>query len=639
MEHPNKWSATQTESWTPTTCTQCSVGCSIHVGTKRERGVIVKPDLHANPVSRDQVCVRGRFHYDALKPVQRLTTPMIRRNGGLDVSDWDEALEFTAARLAEVREKHGPEAIGFLASPLATNEENYLLGKIARAVVGTNNIDSSAGPVARAAAAALRSAFGSEVLPADGTRVASSKTLLVVAHDIESSHNVYALRAKDAAVYGKAKVVVVSSMWGELNDFAEAVVQPKPGDEAAVVAALAEAVEGRDASSGRSLVADPAAFDRAVTALQGAKAEGGAPFTAIAGLSNFGAGAAGAIVGSLANIAMSLAGDEAPSSLLVLPQEANVWGMRDVGGSPDLLPGHRAASDESSRAEVRRVWGAEIAALPGKTYEQMLADGVKALVVLNDNPVMLAPGAKLADLDFLAVIDSVQSDTGNAAHAILPDSGAWAKEGTTVSADRRVLRLNQPYEPRGDAQQAWRILCELGKRLVDRFNVGEIRINYGSAGEIMDEIAQVVPLFRDSTYRTLDSGQQQAIDGLGPTSENRVAVQAAAYSNGHDGTFTLTTSRGLYTSYEAAAVHAKDADRLHREDSVKMHPDDAAALGVKDGDTVTVKNGKSSFNAPVMITGAVQPKMLWIASYFDGGAPAALFDGDSPVASVQVTRG
>ena len=303
----------------------------------------------------------------------------------------------------------------------------------------------------------------------------------------------------------------------------------------------------------------------------------------------------------------------------------------------------RNASDEAARGELRRVWGAEITSKPGLTFEQMLASsektGVKALVIMNDNPLMLTPGAKLDGIEFVAVIDSVQTDTAKAAHALLPDTGAWAKEGTTVSADRRVLRLNPATEPRGDAQQGWRILSDLGKRLVERFGTGEIRINYSSAAEIMDEMAQVIPLFRDSAYKQLDSGQQQHVDGLGPKSANRVAVQAARYSNGHDGTFTLTTSRGLYTSYEAAAIHAKDADRLHREDSLKMHPDDAAVLGVANGDIVTVKRGEESFQAPVQITAAVQPKMLHLPSYYDGGAPAALFEADSPVASVEVSPG
>ena len=189
MEHPNKWSATQTERWTATTCTQCSVGCSISLGTKKGRGVIVRPDETANPVSATQICVRGRFHYDAVKPNVRLSQPLIKRNGGQDSSDWEEAMEFTVARLAQVREEHGPEAIGFLGSPLATNEENYLLSKIARAIVGTNSVDTSTSAVTRAAADALRAAFGSEALPADGLRTAASKPVLVVGVAPDSRHH------------------------------------------------------------------------------------------------------------------------------------------------------------------------------------------------------------------------------------------------------------------------------------------------------------------------------------------------------------------------------------------------------------------------------------------------------------------
>lgn len=640
MEHPNKWSATQTERWTPTTCTQCSVGCSIHVGTKRGRAVIARPDTHANPVSADQVCVRGRFHYDAIKPVFRLGQPMIKRNGGQDASTWDEVLEFTTARIAQVREQYGPDAIGFLASPLATNEENYLLSKIARAIVGTNNVDSSAGPVADAAGAALTAAFGTEVLPADGTRIADSGTILVVAHDLESSHNVFALRVKDAAVRNKARVIVVSSLWGEVNDFAEAFVQPKPGDEAAVVAALAAAVEGGDAGEGRAALSTEgqAAFDKAVEVL---KATGDGPFTAIAGLSNYGPAATGAIVGALANISIKLAGADAAKALFVLPQEANVWGMRDVGGGA-ALPGGRTAQD------LRQQWGAEVASNTGKNFTQMANDpdgrsGIKALVVLNDNPLMLAPDRAatqrlLSGVEFLAVIDSVNTDTAKLAHAVLPDTGYWAKEGTTVSADRRVLRMNQAHEPRGEARQGWAVLSELGRRLAERLNTGEIRINFASAGEVMDEIAQVVPLFRDATHRAMDSGAQQHFDGA-PKAGTRVQVQAARYSNGHDSTFTLTTSRSLYHAYEAAAIRSPEADPLHREDTIKMHPADAAALGLSERDAVTVRNASGSITAPVNITAAVQPKMLYVSSYLDGGAVTALYDANSPVASVEVTRG
>lgn len=643
MEHPNKWSATQTERWTQTACTQCSVGCTISLGSKKGRGTIVRPDQHANPVSHTQVCVRGRFGYDAIKPNVRLGTPMIKRNGGQDASDWDEAMEFTVARLAQVRDEHGPDAIGFLGSPLATNEENYLLGKIARAIVGTNNVDTSTSAVTRAAANTLREAFGSEVLPADGTRIAQSKTLLVVADDLDSSHNVFALRVKDANVRGKAKVVVVSALWGELNDFSTVWVRPKPGDEAAVTAALATAVEGGDATSGRGLLdaAGQKAFDEAVKVLTAAKKEDAQPFSAVVGLPHFGAADAGSIVGAAANITIALAGDDAKNALFVAPQEANGWGARDMGIAPDYFPGGRAAGDDS-RSEMARLWGAEIAAGAGQTFDEMAAGGkLKALVVLNDNPLMLAPERArvqklLSGLDFLAVIDSVQTDTAKAAHAVLPDSGYWAKEGTTTSADRRILRMGQAHDLRGDAQQGWRILSELGRRLAERFNSGEIRIVYPDVGEITNEIAQVVPTHAGATWVELDSGMQGHINGAGPKSVNRVAVKAAAQAR--NGKFTLASSRSYYMSYEAAAVHSPEADKLHREDSVKMHPDDAKALGVNAGDVVVLKNSGGEVRAPVDVIGIVQPKTLFVPLYYDGGAVTALFAADARVAEVDVAK-
>ncbi len=636
MEHPNKWGATQTERWVATTCTQCSVGCSISLGTKRGRGVMVRPDTTANPVSRDQLCVRGRFHYDAVKDTQRLQAPLIHRNGGQDPAEWDEALDFTAAGLSQIREKHGPEAIGFLASPLATNEENYLLSKIARAIIGTNNVDSSAGPIARAASEALRAAFGSEVLPADMTGIAQSKTLLVVAQDLESSHNVACLRAKDAVVRNGAKLIVVSPMWGELNDFADVWIQPRPGDEAAALTSLETAVDAAR-SGGRSKNQTMA---KAAALLAEAGDEG--PLSIIYALPHFGAPQAKAVTAALANIAIAALGQDAGEALFVLPQEANVWGMRDMGGSPDLLPGYRRAAEDAARKEMERLWGAPLPSERGLTFDEMIANGkLKALLVMNDNPLMLAPARSrvrkvLESLEFLAVIDSLPTDTAKLGHVVLPNVSPWAKEGTTTSADRRVLRMHPATAPQGQAQQGWRILSDLGARLADRLKPGEIRIRYQSAAEIMDEISQVIPLYANATYREIDSGARQPLDGLGPTKAERQAVASTPSVNGKG--FLLTASRGLYSSYEGAAIHSSEADKLHREESALVNPADAASLGIAEGDPVVLRSGKPEVRIKAHLTNAVAPKTVHVPLYYDGGAVAALFDGGSTAAAVEVSR-
>jgi predicted molibdopterin-dependent oxidoreductase YjgC len=648
MEHANKWAATQTERWTATTCTQCSVGCSIYIGTKKGRGVIVRPDTHANPVSREQLCVRGRFHYDAVRPGGRLSGPLIRRTGqtpagpggGQHPADWEEALEFTAASLARVREQHGPEAIGFLASPFASNEENYLAGKVARAIAGTNNVASSTGAVAAAACAALKEAFGSEVLPADLRHVAISKTILAVADDLESSHQVAALRAKDAAVRAGANLIVVSAVWGELCDFAEVWVQPAPGQEAATLAALDAALNGREATVPAAL-GEPLA--KAAELLSAARDdESRRPLSIVYGLPHLGPGRVRATVAALANIAVTCCGADAPGSLLVLPHEANVWGMRDTGAAPDLLPGHRPVGDEAARRQMERLWGAALPPAPGLTFEQMVSDGrLKALVVVNDNPMMLAADRAavrraLESLEFLAVIDSVPTDTARLAHAVLPDTGPWAREGTTTSADRRLLALHEATAPAGEARQGWRILSELGARLAERFKPGEVRISYRSAEEIANEMADVIPLYRNARHDTMDPGEQQAINGLGPKRAVRqnVATPAAAAGGG----FSLIASRSLFTSYEAAAARDPDADRMHREEAVSVNPADAAALGIADGDTVILRNSCGELRIRARLTNAVPQKALWAPLYYDGGAVLALFDAGAAVAAVEVAR-
>ncbi|MFQ6020332.1 MAG: molybdopterin oxidoreductase family protein, partial [Dehalococcoidia bacterium] len=525
-------------------------------------------------------------------------------------------LDLTAQRLAEVRQKQGPQAIGFLGSPLTTNEENYLLQKLARAVVGSNNVDTSVGPVTRAVAGALRNAFGSELLPADMTQLARSKTIVAVADDLESSHNVACLRIKDAVVRDGARLIVVSARWGELCDFAQVWLRPPPGQEAATVAALTgtlladpevrrrrqeEQVEGlaEMGSEPPGLADGPKEMlPYAVQLLSEAvKDEALTPLSIIYAVPHFGAEAAGATTAAVANLAIACCGADAPRSLFLLPQEANVWGLRDAGATPELLPGYRPLQEEAARRQVEQAWGLPLPDSPGLGFAEMMeaADQgrLRALLVMGDNPLMLAPDQgglrqALAKLEFLAVIDSLASDTANMAHVVLPDAGIYGKEGTITNADRRVLRLHAATAPQGEAQPAWRTLGALAARLAQRLDTAEVHTGYAGPAEIMDEMATLVPPYRQCRYGEMASGSQQPLNGLGP---NRAALQAVPLAAAAKGKgFLLATGRSLYTSYDGAALHTPEADKLHREEFVEVNPTDAAALGVADGDEVVLRN-------------------------------------------------
>ncbi|MEE8369425.1 MAG: molybdopterin-dependent oxidoreductase, partial [Dehalococcoidia bacterium] len=383
----------------------------------------------------------------------------------------------------------------------------------------------------------------------------------------------------------------------------------------------------------------------AIELLAAVGGEAGAPASMVYTLPHFGPEVAAAITAALANIAVTCSGEEAAEALFVLPQEGNLWGMRDAGVSPELLPGHRSAGEAPARQEVERLWGAPLPSDRGLTYEEMLAGtSLKALVVLGDNPLLLSPNQgslrrRLGELDLLAVIDSLATDTAKAADVVLPDVAFYGKEGTTTSADRRILRLHTATAPEGEAQPAWRILGELGARLAQRLQAAETRISYAGPAAIMEEMAQLSPLYADATYRELESGAKQRLDGLGPKIARLQPVPPVAPPSPAGDGFLLATGRSLYTSYEGAALHSPDADKLHREEFVEMNPADAAALAVGDGDPVVLRRGSVELAIRVRVTAAVQPRTLYVPLYFDGGAVGVLFSGDRPVEPVTVAAG
>jgi predicted molibdopterin-dependent oxidoreductase YjgC len=622
------------------------------MGVRNGRGVIVRPDP-LNPVSFDQICVRGRFHYDAVPDRDRLSRHMVRRGEALLPASWEEALDSAAERLAKIRSQHGPGAIGFLGSPIATNEESYLLQKLARAVIGTNNVDFSIGPVAGAVAGALRDAFGSEALPADLTKVAQASALVVVADDLESSHNVAALRVKDAVVRQGARLVVVSPRYGEVCDFAEVWVRPQPGGEAAALAAIAAAlaahtgtpdgVEGTLPSG--DLLGRPAgpsaggaeseAVQRAADLLASAAADPQANLAFLFAPGPIGRFAAGQTARTAANLAILCRGREAHNSFYSLPAEANVNGARDMGVAPDLLPGLRPLDDAAARDTFRQPWGAEVPSEAGIDFWGMMEaarqGSLKALMVVGDNPFLWVPGRQavreaLEALDFLLVIDGLMTETAERAHVVLADVPTYGKDGTYTSADRRVLRLKAAVAPQRDAQPAWLSLRELGRRLAEKLS-RDVKLDVDGPEAIMEEIASLVPAYAGAPYDRLRSGKTRVLPAEAPALAAFQPVSVAAEAPS-DELLTLVTGRSLYTSLEGAAIRSPEADKLHREESVEINPVDATALNVCQGEEVVLVNGDAELALAASITDAVPPGVIYLPLYYGGGAVTALFPPD-----------
>lgn len=624
MEKPNKWIG-RTEEWVGTTCNSCAVGCTISLGLRSGRPVIVRPD-RLNPVSLDQICVRGRFHYDALPPSAYLREHMVRRDGELTPASWEAALQEATRQLISVRQQSGPGSIAFLGSPFLTNEENYLVQKLAREVVGTPHIDFSQGTVNRAVAGTIEAAFGTEALPADMTAIAVSKWILVVADDLESSHNVALLRCKDAVVRKGARLVLISSLRSEAADFADPYggiwLQPWPGGEAAVLAALDQALAGQDRAVA---VAGVAAEKLAAAAalLQQAADHPDEQLSLLYAPAPMAGTAAGETAKAVANIAIALRGPRAAESLHILPTEANVNGARDMGVDPERLPGR------GRPATIGLAFPAMIEAV-----EQ---GEIRALVVVGDNPLMFAPDrdrvrAALERLDLLVVIDQLLTETAQLAHVLLADVRTYSKDGTYTNAEHRLNRLQPAIQRYGEARPALETLAALGERLSSA--LGGAGFAYPDAAAVMGEIATRVPQYAQFRYGTWHLwGKGRAIDQ--PSKAERQPITPTEPAPAADG-FALVTSRSLFTSYEAALVCAAEADKLHREECVELHPNDAVRLRIEDGSEVVLVNGTGELAVPARVSDRVQPGMLYVPFYYRAGAVTAMFRPDEPVARVRL---
>jgi predicted molibdopterin-dependent oxidoreductase YjgC len=629
MEKPNKWIA-RTEDWTSTTCNSCSVGCTISIGTRSGRAVIVKPD-RVNPVSADQLCVRGRFHYDAVPDKQRLQRHLVRRGGAGTPqmpAHWDELIAWSAAQITSVVATHGADAVAVLGSPFNTNEENYLAQKLAREVIGTPHIDFSGAAPDRAAAKAIEAAFGVEALPADMINLERSDVVFLIADDLESSHNVAALRIKDAIAGNPlaprdGKLVLVSALRGEMADFAEpyggAWLRPQPGAEAATVNALAVGAQP----------AAPAAegdWSAALAALQTAK-DPKKTISVVFATPRFDAAAAGAGARAAANLAIALRGEKAAESLYILPAEANVNGMRDMGVDPERGAGRMAL------------------AKPGMTFDQMVdaANGgkLKAMIIVGDNPLMFAPDRgrverALASLDALIVIDSLLTDTAKLAHAVLADVPAYGKTGTFTNVERRVNRLHAALDALGDARPALLALTGLANAIGRPGDSPSAAgtWSYAHPDAVTDEVAQNVAGYERFTSKYTLWGKARVFDL--PSRFDAQDVPQAPSPARDDGSLLLTTGRTLFTSIEGAELHAADADKLHREEFVEIHPSDAAALRVNDEDEVTLATEGGEISVRCKISGRVLEGVLFLPAYYDGGAVTRLLARDGSPAPVRV---
>jgi predicted molibdopterin-dependent oxidoreductase YjgC len=273
----------------------------------------------------------------------------------------------------------------------------------------------------------------------------------------------------------------------------------------------------------------------------------------------------------------------------------------------------------------------------GKGLQAMLSGGVKTLIVVGDNPLLLARDrdaveTALRQLDCLIVIDELRTETADLAHFVFADLPAYGKDGTVTSADRRIGRVTRAEAATGDQRDALETLSVLAGALAT--GLGKDFSLAADAGALMDEVAGTVGGYAGAKHGVLQSGRTRALRGSASTaSVQAIDLPPLPSVNGR---LLLTTSRTLYTSLEGAAIKSEEADKLHREEFLEINPRDAAALGIGQNRPVIVANGSHELTLSAALTDAVAQGSVFLPLLFDGGVVNRLLPADGAQVTVSV---
>jgi len=638
-----------------TTCSYCGVGCRLDLWVHDGRIVNV---TGADAIPNDgSTCVKGRFGHTYVQAADRLTRPLIKRNGEFVEATWDEALDEVARRLNGIVAEHGPDAIGGLSSATCTNEENYLFQKFMRACVGTNNVDHCARLCHASTVAGLAAAFGSGAMTNSIAELEDAECILVTGSNTTETHPVIANLIKRAVRYRGAKLIVVDPRRIDLVKHATLWLRQRNGTDVAWIngmmsvilserlhddAFVAERTEGFDELRGvlDGLSVDDAARISGIPAEQLAEAAriyAAADKAAIVyamGITQHTHGTDNVL--SLANLAMLTGHVGKPSSgVNPLRGQNNVQGACDLGALPNVCPGYQPVTDTEVRARFESAWGVGLPPDVGLTVVEMMhaaAEGqLKGMIVMGENPMISDPNLNhveeaLNALDFLVVQDVFLTETARLADVVLPAASFAETDGTFTNTERRVLLVNQAIDPPGEARPDWEILCDLSTRM-------GYPMRYPNAAAIMDEIASVSPIYGGVHRHRLEP------DGLQwPCSDDEhpgtVFLHEGTFRRGlgrfhaveytpsaelpdDEYPFVLSTGRILQHFHTGSMSRRSGALNAYgNEPYAEIHPDDLAALGVADGDKLRVVTRRGEIVTNARSTARVAPGSVFIPFHF-----------------------
>jgi formate dehydrogenase major subunit len=659
----------QPEREVRTTCPYCAVGCGLLMGVRGNNIVSMRGDPDA-PANKGNLCVKGRFGYEFVNSPERLTKPLIKKNGKFVEASWKEALDYVAEKLG----KYKGDKFALIASSRSTNEDVYVSQKFARVVMGTNNVDNCARLCHAPTVAGLAKSFGSGAMTNSINEISDAKTILAVGTNTTAAHPVISLEVIKAVKNG-AKLIVVNPKRTDLCKFATIFLQLKPGTDVALLMGMMKVIvdenlldtkfiEERcenfeafkkslgdfDADSVEKITGVPK--EKFIEAARLYATEKPSTLLYTLGITQHSHGTDNVM--ATANLAMLTGNIGKPSTgVNPLRGQNNVQGACDMGALPNAYPGYQKVDDEEARKKFEAAWNCTLpehtglhltlmwdAILEGKLKSMYVIGEDHALTDANINHVRKA----IKKLDFFVVQDIFLTETAKLADVVLPAASFAEKDGTFISSERRFQRVRKAIEPIGDSKPDWEIMCMLAKKL------GGKGFGFKSASEIMDEIASLAPNFGGISYERIEKTGLQwpcpAKDHPGTPYLHKdkfargkgrfmpLEYKPSAELPDEEYPLLLTTDRSLYHFHSRSMTgKCKGLNDILKEEFVRINPEDAKAIGVSEGAMAKVSSRRGEVKVKVNVTDIV-PKGVVSMHFHFAECPTNMLTNDAldPVA-------
>ncbi|PTQ51796.1 MAG: Formate dehydrogenase related protein [Hydrogenibacillus schlegelii] len=638
---------------TKTVCTYCGVGCSFEIWTKGREILKVepKPEAPANGIS---TCVKGKFGWDYVNSPDRLTRPLIRKNNRFVEATWDEALDLIAERFSDIRARYGPDALAFIASSKCTNEEAYLMQKLARAVIGTNNVDNCSRYCQSPATEGLFRTVGYGGDSGSISDIAQADLVIIIGSNTAESHPVLATRVKRAQKLHGQKLIVADLRKHEMAERADLFLRPEPGTDHVWLSAVTKYIIDRGWADRAFIEARVEGFDEYVRSLEPftlayAEKVTGIPQADLIRVAESIHAARSTCILWAMGVTQQCGGSDtstAISNLLLvtgnygrpgtgaypLRGHNNVQGTSDFGAMPMYFPGYEKVTDDEVRQRYEAAWGVKLPAHPGLDNHQMVdaihAGKLKAMYIIGEDMSLVDANANYVQaafekLEFMVVQDLFFSKTAQFADVVLPASPSLEKEGTFTNTERRIQRLYRALEPLGESKPDWEIIMAIANRLGAEWT-------YRHPSEIMAEAASLAPLFAGVTYERLEGFRSLqwpvAPDGTDsprlyekefpfPGGKARLVPVAWIPPEPAEPVYDLHVNNGrLLEHFHEGNMTYRSSGLAHKvpEAFLEVSPELAKERGIETGALVRLISPYGSVKVRVLVTDRVRGRELYL---------------------------